>query len=379
MTDMNAKKWRWLVLLLAVVGFSDGRSAAVTPVDSPVITSLTVAGTNLNFSASIPSGASLGILEMRPDLTTSWQEAAQFAVPATGGNIEFVVPRPALDAAFFRLKLTMNMATNSLLSAELQYVTIPPLGPAETNGLTDPEAVFHFKGMVDGSDRILITHAGAFWEHVNWDWPSGAVTVNGSQWNPQQKNYLTTTGAVSFLPEAYSLSAASLEVIEGRDVVALERTNNALIVYLDDTPLGAAMYDFKIHFRPAVVRPANASATATLKITAQIDGSDLLKITAGEATWTHRAYSGPGVVRLNDIIWDLHQTNVLTNAGTNTYLPAGVDFSTARIVSRQGRDVGTMWADADALWIQFADNPIGADLYGLELAFGDQGSAPLNQ
>ena len=24
---------------------------------------------------------------------------------------------------------------------------------------------------------ILITHEGAFWEHVNWGWPAGAVTV----------------------------------------------------------------------------------------------------------------------------------------------------------------------------------------------------------
>lgn len=58
------------------------------------------------------------------------------------------------------------------------------------------------------------------------------------------------------------------------------------------------------------------------------------------------------------------------NAKTNTFLPSGVDLSTARIVNRKGRDVGTMWADADVLWIQFADNPNGADFYELELSFG---------
>jgi hypothetical protein len=261
---------------------------------------------------------------------------------------------------------TQTTTTNQV-SAELQFVAVTPLGPDSTS---TNEAVFHFQGMVDGSDRITIRRPGALWEHVNWGWPAGAVTVNGSQWNPSEKNFMTTTGAVLFLPEKYSLTAAKLEVIEGRDVIALERTNQALIVYLDDTPPGAAPYDFKIHFprlKPTPVRPSTA---ATLKIAAQIDGSDLLKITAREAVWTHRAWSYPSAVTLNDIAWNICQTNTLANAGTNTFLPDGVDLSTARIVSRKGRDVGTMWADADALWIQFADNPNGTDDYELEISFG---------
>jgi hypothetical protein len=375
MTRIQAPKWSYLALVLSAL-LVTGQSPAATVSGEPVITSMTVVGTNLVFDVVLPVGTQQGFLEMRPTLTEPWQEAAQLNVPADGGNLEFTIPMPALDTAFFRLKITTGQTTNSqpsteLLSTELQYVAIPSLGPADTKGMTNPEAVFHFKGLVDGSDRIRITREGAFWEHVNWGWPDGAVTVNGSRWNPQQKNYLTTTGGVTFLPAAYSLSAASLEVIEGRDVVALERTNDALIVYLDDTPSGAAMYDFKIHFRPAPVTPRNiGTVPATLKIAAVIDGSDELKITAHEATWQHRAWAPPGVVKLNDIAWDLRQTNVLVNAGTNTFLPPGVDFSTAKVVSRQGRDVGTMWADADALRIQFADNPNGADYYGLEISFG---------
>jgi hypothetical protein len=346
-----------------------GRSVAVTSPNQPIITSLSVAGTNLVFNASIPPGVDQAILEMRPTLDAPWQEAALLDVPAGGGSLEFIIPSPALEMAFFRLKATTHTTTNSQLSAELQYVTIPPLGPDGTNGT---DAVFHFKGVVDGSDRILITREGAFWEHVNWDWPAGAVTINDAQWNPRDKNYLTTTGAVTFLPEMFSLEDVGLEIIEGRDVISLERTNRALIVYLNDTPLGAAMYEFKIHFHPGTIKPAKtgASPAATLKIAAQIDGSDSLKITAREATWEHRAWSYPGAVSLNGIPWDVGQTNVLMNAGTKTFLPSGVDLSTARIVNRKGRDVGTMWAEADALWIQFADNPNGADLYELELSFG---------
>jgi hypothetical protein len=183
---------------------------------------------------------------------------------------------------------------------------------------------------------------------------------------------LTATGAVAFLPETYSLAAANLEVIEGRDLIALERTNDALIVYLDDTPSGAAPYEFKIHFHPAATTaaPVLPSPAATLKITGQIDGSDRLKITSQGAVWTHLAYSLPTAVQLNGIPWDVSQTNVLLNARTNAFLPPGIDFSTAKIVHREGRDVATMWADDDALWVSFADNPNGWDNYELEISFG---------
>jgi hypothetical protein len=226
--------------------------------------------------------------------------------------------------------------------------------------------------MVDGSDRILITRDGAFWEHAHWGWPEGAVTVNGAQWNPREKNYLTSAGEAKYLPECFSLEAVDLERITGRDVVALERTNNALIVYLDDTPVGAGEYEFKIHFHPARTKPAAVrdSTAATLKIAAEIDGSDCVRITATEARWDHKLWGGPANVMLNDVAWSIQQTNVLQNAGANLFLPSGVDFSTARIVSRKGRDLATLWAEADGLWVSFADSPNGSDRYELEIAFG---------
>jgi hypothetical protein len=354
------------------VALGVGSSIAETPVAQPVITSLTITGTNLVFNATLPSGTDQAMLEVRPTLTAAWEDAATLDVPADGGAVEFVMPKPTWATAFFRLRTTSGAAANAQLSTELRYVTLPSLGPTSENALPGTDALFHFRGEVDGSDRILITRQGALWEHVNWGWPAGAVTINGTQWNPMEKNYLTTTGAVAFLPETHSLEAVNLEIIQGRDLIALERTNGALIVYLDDTQSGAATYEFNIHFQPAATKPALATASpaATLKIAANIDGSDWLKITTRDATWTHRAYSYPWAISLNGVSWDLRQTNTLANAGTNTFLPPGVDLSSARIVSRKGRDVATMWADADALWIQFADNPNGADSYELELSFG---------
>jgi hypothetical protein len=365
--------WRhlkWSTLLLLGILLWSGKAIAVTPATQPIITSLSVVSTNLVFTATIPPAVTQASLEIRPTLAAPWEDAVRLDVPGSGGEVEFAIPKPALESAFFRLRTATDVATEAQLSTELQYVTMPSLEATSPDAST--AAVFHFKGVVDGSDRIRITRQGAFWEHVNWDWPAGAVNINGTQWNPREKNYLTTTGAVAFLPERFSLEAVRLEIIGGRDVVALERTNDALVVYLDDTQSGAATYEFKIHFQPMTMQTARArtSAAAMLKIAATIDGSDSLRIMHHEATWKHRAYSHPWGVSLNGIPWNVRQTNALANIGTNTFLPPGVDLSTARIVGRKGRDLGTMWADADALWIQFADNPNGADSYELELSFG---------
>lgn len=365
----------FLVLPLIYAVFWGVRLYAAIPPDALVINSISVVGTNLDFVATFPSGVDQATVEMRSALADPWQSVASLNVPADGGTMEFTLPKPALETAFFRLKATLragaNAPTNTEFSTELQFVAVPPLGPDPEN---PNEAVFHFKGMIDGSDKIIIRHKGALWEHVNWGWPAGAVIVNGVQWNPSQKNFMTTTGAVLFLPEEYSLKSPRLNVMEGRDVVALERTNDALIVYMDDTPVGAAPYEFKIHFPLATAQPGPVQTlpAATLKIAAVIDGSDVLKITPREAIWTHRYWSFPSGVKLNDISWNVCQTNVLLNSGTNRFLPMGVDFYTAKIIRRQGRDLATMWADDSALWVNFADNPNGADAYELEISFGLQ-------
>lgn len=357
-----------LLALLCLFSLLNTSRGAVPPDGQPVITSLTLDGTNLDFIASFPNGVIQALLESRPTLTDTWEPAATLNIPTNGGFVEFSIPQPSSQMAFYRLNVTLQSMPQAQVSAEVHYAAGPPLAETFTNG--EPEAVFHFIGQIDGSDRIVITRNGAFWEHINWDWP-GTVKVDGMQWNPAAKNFLTTTGAVSFLPPKYSLSEARLEVIRGRDIVAMERSKDALIIHLDDTPLGAAPYEFKVHFRPPAKVYANAtSTTARLKIKAQIDGSDRLRITAHEAQWTHLAWGPPYAVRMNDFFWDLSHTNVLSNSGTNRFLPEGIDFSTARITARKGRDLATMWAEKDALLVSFGDNPGGSDEYELEISFG---------
>lgn len=333
---------------------------------SPTIRSISVDGTNLVFTTVIPSGFDSVTLEMRPSLNVAWAKVGQ--VDIESGEASFTIPKPSYSQGFFRLNATSPAGVGSQsLSPELQYVTTRSLA----SNLDGGDAVLHFKGMIDGSDRILLTRDGAMWTHVNWDWPGVPVTVNGNEWVPSQRNYLTTPGSKEFLPMPFSLDAISFRMIRGRDIVALERTENGLLVYLDDTPGGADEYEFEIRFHP-YIRSTKRIETpgALLRIAARIDGSDRVRITRKQATWEHLTYGLPENVSVNGISWDVGQTNVLENGGATAFLPADVDFSDARIVTRKGRDVATMWADNDSLLVTFADNPNGADDYELDISFG---------
>jgi hypothetical protein len=332
------------------------------------ITSIEIVGTNLVLHAEVPTGLGQVTLQMRPRLDGSWEDAGSWSSYLNVGTPVFTIARPTGPTAFFRLKANANLDAGATVSGELQYVTTSSL---DSHLAENGDAIFHFIGWVDGSDNILITREGALWNHVSWGWPREAVIVNGTQWKPNEKNYLTTTGGGKFLPEPFSLESASLEVLRGRDVVALERCRDGLIVHVDDTPPGADTYEFNIRFQPvARNRTASASTAARLKIAARIDGSDCFKITAAGMVSVHKYWRHPKRVTVNDIIWSPEHESVLKNEGETSFLPADTDLSTARIVSRRGRDLATMWAEHDAVWVWFADNPNGDDSYELEIAFG---------
>jgi hypothetical protein len=375
-TQADGGLWRRATALAFIVGIH-GASAAETRF---AITSVSMAGSNMVLRAVVPQHLTQVRLELRSGLNAPWRAAEPSPVPAGDGEVTFTIPKPA-EMQLFRVRSAAaegaSAANSTGVSEELSYVTVAPLGPVRSakrkNGdPAEPEAVFHFRGMIDGSDRIVITREGAWWQHAHWDWPHGTVRVNGAEWNPSRHNCLTTAGTAKLLPQPFSPAAADLEVIKGRDVVALELTNAALIVYINDTPPGADEYEFKVHFHPAPSPgTTNRCARATLKIAAEIDGSDSLRITAQAATWVHKEWGGPANITLNNIPWSLQQTDMLRNEGATAFLPLDVDFSTARIVSRKGRDLACVWAEKDALSVWFADNPNGADAYEIWIAFGE--------
>jgi hypothetical protein len=385
------RRGAWLIVLtlLGAMRFLLCAAEVMPPPIQLAITGMSADETNLLLTASVPAGLDKVTLETRPALTAPWEEVQQLSAPAGGGELTFVCPQTSDLARFFRLRADQAVQAPSvpndssqlqvhpvpkppsIVSSELEFVATSSLSAHLTNG----NAVFHFKGKVDGSDKILITHDGALWNHVNWAYPSEPVAINETQWNPRTKNYLSVIAPGKFLPESFSLESVDLEVIKGRDVVALERTNNGLLIYLDDTPVQAAEYEFNINFHAAGPKPAAAahpSAAARLNISAYVSGSDRIKITAQEAVLEHKFWNLPSDLTVNGIAWDPRQSRVLKNEGATKFLPDGVDFSTARIVSRKGRDLATAWGEKDALWVRFADNPNGSDTYEIEIAFGPE-------
>ncbi len=334
-----------------------------------VITSIAAQGSNVVVTANLPPGLEQVALDTRARLEGPWTEAGVLSAPVGGGSLTFSLPKPGA-MQFLRLRAKSLAVTPLLTSGEADYVVIPSLANTATT-----EAVLHFQGTIDGSDKITISHDGALWEHVNWDWPVEKVTVNGVAWNPREKNYLTSVGVTKFLPDNFSLAAVDLEKIETRSIVALERADNALVVYIDDLPNGPGEYDFKVRFFPAKPKPAapsSLSTKASLKLSATIDGGDCFIITHTEATWVKLAggRQNPTNIRINDRAWNPAETGGLKNDGATAFLPATVDFSTAKIVSRKGRDLATMWLEDDSLHVRFADNPNGTDDYEIEIAFG---------
>jgi hypothetical protein len=349
-------------------------AAAVTVSNQLAITSISAQGTNLFLTATVPPGLQQVALQTRQAIDVPWEELEQQSAPVGGGEIVFSYSQSGEVSRFFRLRASSVLQTTEMVSPELEFVPIPSLSTHLSNG----NAVFHYKGQVQGSDKILITHEGALWTHINWDYPPQPVSVNGTSWNPREKNYLSTAGPVKFLPDSFSLESVDLEISKGRDVVALERTSDGLMVYLDDTPSGPGDYDFNINFHSVApkLNIAGASAVAHLKVRAWESGSDCFKITRAEAVLEHKFWDLPSDLSVNGVPWDARQTMVLKNEGATAFLPEGVDFSTARIISRKGRDLATAWGEKDALWVRFADNPNGSDFYEIEIAFGPQSTRP---
>jgi hypothetical protein len=74
---------------------------------------------------------------------------------------------------------------------------------------------------------------------------------------------------------------------------------------------------------------------------------------------------------LGGVGWTPSTSSRLPNQGATRFLPANLDFSTARVVSRQGRDLVAVETRVDALIIHFADNPNGSADYVVDIAFGN--------
>lgn len=227
---------------------------------------------------------------------------------------------------------------------------------------TAAPSVIEFRGAIDGSARIEITASSATWHHLDRQLPASPVHVNGIAWNPRAGRTLDNGGATKFLDESVDFSLARLEVISARDTVAMIRSADRIMLHLNDTPNGAAEYRFRVVFTPP--------QATSLRIKARIDGSDTLHLSRDGARWEHKHWGPPSQVTINGRDWNPNRQPTLPNRDETAFLPLPVDFSTARIVHKNGRDTAVVMSDQDGATIHFADNPNGADDYEVIIAFG---------
>ena len=216
-------------------------------------------------------------------------------------------------------------------------------GPADSD-----EIVLSFRGHIAGSDQIKITLNGATWHHRFWDMPPEPVTLNGISWDPRKQDTLKNEGKTRFLVRPVDFRSARLNRILVRDTVAIEKNKESVVIHINDTLLGGGSpYEFQVVFRP---QNAKAEAgkkhaggnRATLRIVAEIDGSDALYIDAQAARWVHRHWQPPEKVHMNKVEWIPQVSPTLKNEGTTRFLDGPVDFSTARMIKKAGRDTAVM-------------------------------------
>ena len=247
---------------------------------------------------------------------------------------------------------------------DVAFLLSAVLVPSDT-GVAEAEGpvVLPFLAKIDGSDRIRITREGAEWTHLHWGFPEGPVLLNDVRWHPQAAPRLPNYGPTRFLSSDVDFETAVLRRIEGRDAVVLEREPDAITIHLNDTPLGAGHYRFEIVFQ--AVRPP-----VEFRVAARIDGSDELRISRSAAEWVHRCWRGPeGQVRVNGVLWLPEAEGPLPNVGGTRFLPDDVDFGSAEVVSKSGRDLVALEKRADGVSIRFADTPNGSDVYQIVVRF----------
>lgn len=218
-----------------------------------------------------------------------------------------------------------------------------------------------FHGKIDGSEVIEITPTHAYWIHRHWAWPDQAVVLNDVAWNPRKQRSLKNTGKTRFLFEAVDFASARLENVKGRDIVSLETGRDLVRVHICDSPNGADTYEFDIVFNPPSVQQS-------LRIRADIDGSDRLIIDKTGIWWEHRHWEWPKEVTLGDVRWNPRKTGKLEYSSV---LSGAASFSSARMSINEARDMAVLQSGDDRVVVDFADSPLGRAVYDVTIHFGE--------
>jgi len=215
---------------------------------------------------------------------------------------------------------------------------------------------------IDGSDVLKLMTWKATWTHKQFQYPD-IVTINGRPWNVKGLPTIV-------IPELVGADMSSVKVLSrsGRDTLAVEGSASGVTVSFADDQGGADMYDVRLGFnrlsgtpKPIAPPPSNP---VKLDVVATIDGSDCLTIDSTGAHWRQMVGGPPSDITLNGKPMDPGAKLALSDVGL-----AGVDLTSASVISRTGRDIVAMEKTGQGLDIYFADTPGGSDRYEINIQF----------
>jgi hypothetical protein len=92
------------------------------------------------------------------------------------------------------------------------------------------EIFLTFRGKIDGIDQIKITQTEATGHHTAWEMPREPVTLNGISWDPRDQDTLKDEGKSCFLKGPVDFRSDRQKRIQARDIVAIERNRDSVVV-----------------------------------------------------------------------------------------------------------------------------------------------------
>ncbi len=335
---------------------------------APVVSGMTFEGDEVVLTVRIPPGFSHAKLQTKTDLAGEWKNGMDIATSTNGETAKFHFPRRE-DMLFMRVVASAANANSESGGISFLPVSHAPATNAAKHakgkkGAVDPHLIgtLHFKAIVDGLETIQIGPEGIIWNHLRYE-AVDVVSLNGRTWKPSEVNLVDLRS--DFNGKQISWQDTEIERISGRDIVALEKLNGSAAIHVYDTPWGAAEYEFVVRlFGSKRARPSKAPATR-LTISAFIDGTDELTISATGAHWVHKQWGEPSNVRIAGERWD----TVTVSNWEKALVPAGIDFSRARLISKSGRGFINLEARGNDLVVSFADDGDGGADYEVEIGF----------
>lgn len=107
---------------------------------------------------------------------------------------------------------------------------------------------------------------------------------------------------------------------------------------------------------------------AVIEITAKIDGDDRVTLDSSGAQWKHTAFSWPTQVTINGSPWDPKSKPERSSTDPALRVLQTIDFSTAHIIEKAGRDQVTLEKVGDGIEIKFSDPSGGTGQYAVKIA-----------